>query len=111
MNAVRVFVKENTVQTGTPYHYYPPAGKPIIHPREIEEEAVLALPLNHPDYVYAILNISSRRPGSRVVEVRQEDLSTTASRKAINLACFPMLRGMELLRQQNGQEQKEVGTP
>ncbi|MGH7963860.1 MAG: hypothetical protein ACRERD_18890, partial [Candidatus Binatia bacterium] len=107
MNKARVFVKEYAVRTRTPYYYYPPWEKPVVNPWEIEEEALVAIPLNHPqhpDEVYAILNVGSRRPGSKLVEVQQQEVESTAFRQAVNETCFAALKRIESLLKQRPRE-------
>jgi hypothetical protein len=98
-NQPTLFVKAYAVQTRTPYYYYPPNEQPITGPSEIEEEVVLALPLNHPQYpeeIYAILYISSRKPGSKLVDVRRQEIEDTKFRRAVNEACFGVFHNIQL---------------
>jgi hypothetical protein len=90
MNKIRLFVKAEAEQTGTPYYYYPVEGK--TGKDAFPDEVVLAIPLTpsgKPEAVYAVLACSSRTPSSKLV-----DLDETKAREeldVINKFCFKQL--------------------
>lgn len=98
MNAIKLFVKAEAERSGAPYGYYPcpphPDQPPIPNPNLIDFEALLSVPLSHPDHadlLYGVLNIGSRRPSTRLAAYPAQEL-TGDFFYALNGFCFDELR-------------------
>jgi 3',5'-cyclic AMP phosphodiesterase CpdA len=95
MNSARLFVKAKSKQNGIPFYYTDGTGDaPSDTGDEIMEEALISLPLSHPDEALAtfgILNISSHRRDSRLVNLT-DDRITTQFRHAVSKACFEAIK-------------------
>jgi 3',5'-cyclic AMP phosphodiesterase CpdA len=91
MNTTRLFIKAKAQQNGLPFYYADGTDKaPTDTGDEIREEALISLPLSHPDESHAtfgIINISSDRQDSRLVNLTS-DHETTQFRLAVSKACF-----------------------
>jgi hypothetical protein len=95
MNKLRLFVKALAIQNRTPYYYVRLDGKPILDSSDVEDEIVIALPLRHPEEpraVYGILNMSSKKPSSKLLDSREEDPLLDTFSKAVCEACFQALK-------------------
>lgn len=93
-NRARLFVKERAFRLGTPLYYVPVSGRPVRDAADIPEAVILALPLSHPRdprVVWGVLNVSSARADSRLVELTEDDTRKNDFWAAANAACFTVL--------------------
>jgi hypothetical protein len=61
---------------------------------EIKEQALISLPLSHPEQpetVFGVLNISSRRESSRLVDLTSDQI-TSDFLYVVNEACFEVMK-------------------
>jgi 3',5'-cyclic AMP phosphodiesterase CpdA len=95
MNTVRLFVKKKAIIDGTPFYYVEGTGKPPTdNGDEIKEQALISLPLSHPEQpetVFGVLNISSRRESSRLVDLTSDQI-TSDFLYVVNEACFEVMK-------------------
>jgi 3',5'-cyclic AMP phosphodiesterase CpdA len=95
MNTVRLFIKAKSKQNRIPFYYADGTGNaPSDNGDEIKEEALISLPLSHPDEpqtTFAVLNISSRKRNSKLVDLT-DDRITTQFRLAVSKACFEAIK-------------------
>jgi hypothetical protein len=98
MNQVRLFSKALAIQNKTPFYYVPVGGGPISGDgQEVHAEAILSLPLSHPNQpeaVFGILNFGSRNKSSRLVDITRDQV-TTEFRRAVSKACFIEIVGLK----------------
>ncbi|MEZ0031273.1 3',5'-cyclic AMP phosphodiesterase CpdA [Bradyrhizobium japonicum] len=90
MNSARLFIKAESIRNRIPFYCTDGESTPTDTGGEIEEEALISLPLSHPDMpksTFGILNLSSRRLDSRLVTLT-DDRITTQFRLAVSRACF-----------------------
>jgi predicted phosphodiesterase len=94
----RLFVKQRAVVEGAPFYFVPADGAVVSSKGdEIAEEVVLSFPLSHPkqpEAVYAVLSLSSRNRGSKLVNLTEEALATKFEqfRRAVVESCFEAIR-------------------
>jgi hypothetical protein len=98
MNRVSLFIKARARESGTPFYYMLPSGDPVSETGdEIPVEALLSMPLSHPDQpeaIFAILNIASNQVSSRLLDI-SEDSVTTEFRRGVSEACFKAIKGLD----------------
>jgi len=90
-NLARLFIKERAYRLGTPLYYIPVSGQPVLDRDDIPEAVILSLPLSHPNdrrAVWGVLSISSPLPGSRLVDLAEDDSRVKDLWKTANEACF-----------------------
>jgi hypothetical protein len=100
MNKIRLFVKQLAIQRATPFYYRRQDRKPVRDPQEIPEAVIIACPLSLPNdnrAVYGVLTLSSKRPGSKLVDLIEENLQQEKGPvfQAINKACFEAFWGLD----------------
>lgn len=102
MNKGRMFLKEAAIRKETPSYYYPLDGKPYKL-EDIDEAVIISIPLRHPknkELVYAILNLSSKDPSSRLQDINKSSVldGSSAFREGVNVACFEVMQESILRR-------------
>jgi len=99
MNRVRLFVKARTVANDTPFYYVLTSGEALSDSgSEIPVEALLSLPLSHPDQpekVFGILNISSSQASSNLVDITEDAVASDFC-FGVSVACLELLRTLVL---------------
>ncbi len=99
MNRVSLFLKAQARIHGLPYFYALATGEPISEDgNEIPDEALLSLPLCHPEHtdaIFGILNISSRQATSSLVDITEESV-TRDFRLAASRACMEAINELDI---------------